>query len=315
MQAQQQPQTTDAGHQSAQATTAPNQPTADYLQQAAGSAIFIYDGTSKPCDPPSAGTGLLPIGSGFVVGLENKSLAPPKPAKWIGLKLLITAQHVVHSRTSITVRLNRISASRFACFTIPLVQGGKDQNVFTSKDEEAADVAAVVLPPMPDTDPTIFAPSMLLDRGTIDKYQIGVGTNVFSVGYFYGYAGEKINYPITKFGKISILTPERWFFNPDLDRYEDGYVVELQNVPGMSGAPVMTYGFEFEANPFQFRDLPPYVIGIVKALEKAPVPVGKQYEYISQGVAVIEPAAHIRNLLTLVVDFVRKQGADLEMNW
>ena len=92
-------------------------------------------------------------------------------------------------------------------------------------------------------------------------------------------------------------------------------MVELQNVPGMSGAPVMTYGFEAYADPFRYRVLFPWVIGTIKALERAPVPVGKNYEMISQGVAVVEPAEHIRALLMEVADSVREMGVELEANW
>jgi hypothetical protein len=291
-----------------------NQPHVDYLQKAAGSAVFVFKGDEKPCNRQPLGTHLLPIGSGFIVGLQNKS-AHPKPDEWIGLKLLITAGHVLHSRKSIVIRLNRVKEDTgFACFTIPLVREGNDQNVFTLKDEDAADVAGITLPTMPDTDPTVFGASMLLDRKTMDTYHIKVGTNIFAVGYFFGYAGEKANYPITKFGKISLLTPEKWFYNDDWNRYEEGYVVELQNVPGLSGSPVMTYGFEFQAQPFRFRELEPDVIGIVKALEKAPVADGKQYAWISQGVAVVEPAANVKKLVISVLEFLRKKGADLEVN-
>jgi hypothetical protein len=72
-------------------------------------------------------------------------------------------------------------------------------------------------------------------------------------------SGQKHNYPITKFGKISILSSERWFFSPEWHRQEQAYVVELQNTPGLSGAPVMVYGPEFRFTPFQFRELTPLV--------------------------------------------------------
>jgi hypothetical protein len=189
-----------------------------------------------------------------------------------------------------------------------IVNDGSQKNVFLLKDEEAADIAAVPLPDIPGTAPTVFGISMLLDPESMAKGEIKVGTNVFTVGYFYGYSGQKQNYPITKFGKISILSSERWFFNPEWHRYEEAYVVELQNTPGLSGAPVMVYGPEFHFNPFRFRELTPLVVGVVKGLELAPVKIPAGTFLISQGVATVEPASHIRELLNEITDELRKAG-------
>src|ERR1019366_9282425 len=104
-----------------------NQPKTDYLQEAAASSIFIYDGTTKPCNEQPADAVLLPLGSGFVVGITDKS-AHPKAGEWRGWKVLITAGHVIHSSSgTIVVRLNRATPnSGFVCFPIPLIYDGKD---------------------------------------------------------------------------------------------------------------------------------------------------------------------------------------------
>jgi hypothetical protein len=156
----------------------------------------------------------------------------------------------------------------------------------------------------------VFAFPMLLDREDMAKDDIKVGTNVFTVGYFFGYSGQKQNYPITKFGKISILTSERWFYNPEWKRFEEAYVAELQNTPRLSGAPVMTYGMEFEPGTIRQRNLPPFVIGIVKGLETVPVKTGLGIVLISQGVATVEPASHLKELLSLIAEGLRRGGGD-----
>ncbi len=287
-----------------------NQPNADYLETAAEGSIFIYDGSTKPCDEHPPDNPLVPMGSGFVAGIRDNSVQS-KPGAWHGWKVLFTAGHVIHHSSSIIVRINRVTPDTgFVCFTIPLVYDGKQQNVFTLKDEEAADVIGVLLPDVPGTDPVVFAFPMLLDRDDMAKAIIKVGTNVFTVGYFFGYSGQKQNYPITKFGKISILTSERWYFNPDWKRFEEAYVVELQNTPGLSGAPVMTYGMEFEPGSIRYRYLPPFVIGIVKGLETVPVKTGFGVVLISQGVATVEPASHLKKLMSLIAEGLRRGGAD-----
>src|SRR4051794_33782424 len=75
----------------AQATAKVTKPTVDYLQIAAKSSIFIYDGATKPCDSLPDGVVLLPAGSGFVVGIAEKGRSPEQ---WRGWKFLVTAAHV-----------------------------------------------------------------------------------------------------------------------------------------------------------------------------------------------------------------------------
>jgi len=181
---------------------------------------------------------------------------------------------------------------------------GKAKNVFSLDDDAAADVVAVTLPPIPGTDPTVFGYSMLLAPDEMAKSEIKVGTNVFAVGYLYGYSGQKQNYPVTKFGKISVLSSERWYVNPEWKRPEEAYLVELQNTPGMSGAPLMTYGPEFQFDPFRFRELPPYVIGVVKGLMLVPV----NGQAISQGIAAVEPAKQVKQLMNVISEFLKAAG-------
>jgi hypothetical protein len=304
----QQPQAANSAAPKPEASS--NQAKTNYLETAAEGSIFIFDGSTKPCDEQPPDNPLVPMGSGFVAGIRDNSVQS-KPGDWHGWKVLFTAGHVIHQISSIIVRINRATPNTgFVCFTIPLVHDGKQRNVFTLKDEEAADITGVLLPDVPGADPVVFAFPMLLDREDMAKADIKVGTNVFTVGYFFGYSGQKQNYPITKFGKISILTSERWYFNPDWKRFEEAYVVELQNTPGLSGAPVMTYGMEFEPGTIRQRILPPFVIGIVKGLETVPVKTGFGIVLISQGVATLEPASHLKELLSLIAEGLRKGGAD-----
>lgn len=294
----------------AQATATVKRPTVDYLQSAAKSSIFVYDGSTRPCDPPPAGTELLPVGSGFVVGIGQKGHSPDQ---WRGWKFLITAAHVIGNRTDIIVRLNRTDTSSFKCAPLHLLRAGEGQNVFFD-DINDSDVVAVSLPDIGNTDPTVFDYSMLLDAPHMSEWEIKTGTNIFSVGYLYGYSGQTQNYPVTKFGKISVLTTEKWYLNPELHRPEQAYIVEMQNAPGLSGAPVMTYGVDIKFNPLRYRELEPYVVGVVKGLLLVPVSDGPTPQLISQGLAAVEPADHIRELLRSIADRLKRGGAEVEIN-
>jgi hypothetical protein len=128
------------------------------------------------------------------------------------------------------------------------------------------DLVAIVLPEITGADPTVLPTSLLIDDGKMKEFGIGVGTEVLSVGYLYGYSGQKANFPMAKFGHVSVMSDESWFSSPSSHLVEQGYVLDLSNAPGLSGAPVFTHGMEFVTNPFRYRELPPYLIGVVKAL-------------------------------------------------
>ena len=101
------------------------------------------------------------------------------------------------------------------------------------------------------------------------------------------------------------MTNEKWFLS-DRGFYENGYVVELQGVPGLSGAPVMTYGQEIQFNPLRFRSLPPMLVGVVKDVLVFQDPGKKQF--YSQGLTVIEPGYKLRALLAEIASIIKKQG-------
>jgi hypothetical protein len=172
------------------------------------------------------------------------------------------------------------------------------------------DLAAISLPDIPETDPTVIDTALLLDRDTMKHWNIGVGTQIFTVGYIYGYSGQQSNYPVTKFGQISVITPERWFYHPQSKLREEGYVIQLPNAPGLSGAPVLSHGIEFDTNPFRFRQLPPYMIGVIKALLLAPA----NESWISQDLAVVEPGANLKALIREIASMLKNSGKDVDVN-
>ena len=261
-------------------------PPTNFLQQAVASSVFLYPDGSTPCDPPPPGSVLFPSGSGFVVGISKKRSAGE--AGWLGWKFIVTAKHVVVRRDGLILRLNRSDKPEFTCVHLPLKVTGKDQNVFFAP--VGVDLAAISIPEIPDTDPTVFGYSMILDATKMTKAEITVGTELFAVGYLWGYSGQKQNYPVTKVGRISVLTNERWLLNPSSRQLENAFLVELQGTPGLSGAPVMTHGVEFKLRPFAFRELRPYVIGVVKGLLTVPVNRNR----ISQGLVAVEPGKHVK---------------------
>ena len=280
---------------------------ADFLQRAAESSIFIYAPSVDPCGPPPPLPRVIaPSGSGFVVGITNKKLSTA--TLWNGWRFLITAKHVLANQSQIIIRLNMQHALKSACFPLTLQTQGQGQNVFSADD--GVDIVAIALPELSGTDPTVFGFSYLLDATKMKESEIGVGTQVFTVGYLLGYSGQKANFPVTKFGEISVITDEAWYLNPDSGLVEQGYIMELPNAPGLSGAPVLTHGTEFQTNPFRYRQLPPFVVEVVKGLMLAPV----NGQLISQGVAVVEPSSNLKALLVKISAILKAGGGDPELN-
>lgn len=278
------------------ATAAATQQT-EFLGSAAGSMVFIYDGATEPCTDSPPGTTLLPLGTGFVSGIPKKGLAPDSPT-WTGVKFLITAKHVVRGRSKVIIRLNRNDNAGFTCFPMELKWDGKEENSFISEKPEV-DLAAIHLPRIRDTDPWVIDYFLILDAKSMSVWQVEEGTEVFTIGYLFGYSGQKKNYPVKKFGKIALLTEENWCCPNPLhpDQLQKAYLVELQNVPGLSGAPVLLQSPRFillQGAALALRHNPPMVVGVIKDLLKAPIGPS---QVISQGVAAVEPGGELKELL------------------
>jgi hypothetical protein len=277
---------------------------ARFFQQVINGAIFIYGTQVDPCAPAQPGPPLLPFGSGFVVGIANRTES--KPELWKGWKYLVTAKHVVSNQNEIFIRLNAAKEPKFLCQRVALHSDGPARNMVLAPP--GTDLVAIALPEIADADPTVVPSSLLVDDSKMKESDIGVGTEVVSVGYLYGYSGLKANYPMAKFGHVSVMSDERWFTNPSSNIAEQGYVLDLSNAPGLSGAPVYTHGIEFRTNPFQYRELPTYLIGVVKAIMLAPV--GNQA--ISFGTTVIEPGASVKSLMREIANVLKAEGVDAE---
>lgn len=241
--------------------------------------------------------------------MRLKEAKPPETSRIQMYKFLITAQHVIGNQNSILIRLNRTDKPEFACYPVNLTRTGKDQNVFTSK-EPRVDLIAINIPDFPNTNPTVFDYPLILDEELMKALEVQEGTDIFTVGYLFGYSGNKQNYPVAKFGKIAMLTSEVWYHSqPPRNMDEEAYLIELQNVPGLSGAPVMLQSPQFRIDKegkFEYRRVEPRIVGVIKGLLKSPIGG-------TQGVAAIEPAYHLRELLKKIADTLKAGGIDVQL--
>lgn len=71
-------------------------------------------------------------------------------------------------------------------------------------------MALISVPDLPDTNPTVFDYGLICDDAMYQSIEIREGTDVYTVGYLWGYSDHKQNFPVTKFGKVALITNENW---------------------------------------------------------------------------------------------------------
>jgi hypothetical protein len=265
-----------------------------FFQRAETNSIFIFGGETEPCTTEPGGQRPVPLGSGFVVGMEAIVTAQNK--------FLVTAKHVIANEREVVVRLNSSMGSKFICQELNL------QNAFFAPP--GVDLVAVNLPEIPGTDPTVIPSSLLLDVNEMKEWNIGVGADVLTVGYLLGYDGRKIDAPVAKFARVSQVSEKWWYRNPQSKRIEQGYALDLSSALELSGAPVFAHGVVIATNPFQYRQLSPFVVGVVKGLILKPV----KGEFIYARIAVIEPGENLKTLMQQVANTVNDANSTATQN-
>jgi hypothetical protein len=159
----------------------------EFFQKATNGSIFIYNTQHDPCAPLPPDQTMLPLGSGFVTGVEKKGASTPQ--MWNGWKFLVTAKHVVANQSEIIVRVNAEHESKFVCKTLELQMQGQRQNVLSAP--AGIDLVAISLPQIEGADPTVVSSPLLIDEAKMKDWNIGVGTQVLTVDICTYTAGEK----------------------------------------------------------------------------------------------------------------------------
>jgi hypothetical protein len=74
-----------------------------------------------------------------------------------------------------------------------------------------------------------------LNAARIERYQIGLGDEVYVTGMFVSHFGEKKNLPIVRIGTIAAMPEE-----PLQTEYgmHDAFLIEVRSIDGLSGSPV-----------------------------------------------------------------------------
>jgi hypothetical protein len=196
--------------------------------------IFLADDKGSPRiqnDAPVAN------GTGFFVFVENE----PGPG---GYGYLVTAKHVLKDENGeyfkrVFVRINdKKQGSEF--IALDLTPSGTQKNIFVH-DDPTVDIA--VIPALPNQEIFDFLAiptSMIKSKEDFKKSTITAGSDVFFAGLFAPHYGDKINTPIFRFGRVAMITDDRF-------RWQEGnkpaemvelYLLETMSFGGNSGSPV-----------------------------------------------------------------------------
>jgi hypothetical protein len=148
--------------------------------------------------------------------------------------------------------------------------------------------------------------NMLVTQDDFKSYNIGVGCDMFFTGMFAPYQGKKRNQPIVRFGKLAMIPDEKITFG---GTQIDAYLVETFSFGGNSGSPVFFYPsadntpgrLNLGQQPIKiagvmkgfFGDIEPIMLVQPTDLVPQVVPVSQS----NSGIAVVIPAAHIREIL------------------
>lgn len=252
--------------------------------------IFIEDSTDN----------LQPNGTGFFVGVINEK----DTTKFMGY--FVTAKHVLLDSTNqyypqIYIRLN-MKTGGTAYERIPL--SGKDALKVYTHPDPVVDIAVIQCVPNQNlVQFKLIFDYQITTREKFSKLKIKEGDEVFFTGLFMPFLGVNKNYPIIRFGRISMITNEKI---PDENgKMADLYLIEAQSFGGNSGSPVFFYlDPTREIGNYVLGQSPTLLLGgIMKGffpyLEKIRIKDTKPIPYSQEnsGIAVIVPAYYLYDIL------------------
>ena len=232
-----------------------------------------------------------PIGTGFFVGIK---------LEYGDAVYLVTAKHVLQKcpgefYDKIFVRLNAKETGFAEYMDIDLTK-----YVILTHSDESVDLAATFLRPNPNFfDYRLITQDYFSNSIILKKKNIREGSNVFFPGLFTNFYGELKNFPILRFGRISLLIDER------IEIHEKGqppklahlYFVECQSLGGFSGSPVF---FERDritpGGPFSSPEI--YLGGVMKGHynDTLETPRGIVRE-LNASLALVTPCYQLNELL------------------
>jgi hypothetical protein len=264
--------------------------------------VFIYGGDASPC-AEHQDVRPLPIGTGFILVVPTQA-RQENSTEVTGIRFLITAEHVIHGRSSVVIRYNTSSGTTFGCHSLGLEGEGTPLQV-----RDIVDLSAIYVPgDLADFHPYVFTKRDVADQEKMNAEHIKEGSQVYAVGYLLGAPGDALNLPISRFGTIDRLSNDLWYKAPPPrpEQLEKGWIIEINGVPGLSGSPVLLREVQLilsEDGSAQFLAASPTIIGVVKGTLSSGLG--------PEGVAVIEPSDSLSELISTIYSYLRSHNVSI----
>jgi hypothetical protein len=186
--------------------------------------VYVKDNAGK----------MIPNGTGFFVGVKDSR----NKDRMYGY--FVTSKHVLQQSEGgpffgqVGLRLN-LKAGNSTLVEVPIIVEGTHKTVFFHSDST---VDLAVIPYLPDQNTVEYKAvpdDMITTREDFEKLHISEGSDIFFTGLFTPYVGEVRNYPIVRFGRVALVTPEKINWN---GTKMDLYLLETASYGGNSGSPV-----------------------------------------------------------------------------
>jgi hypothetical protein len=254
-----------------------------YLHQARKCVTFIFLEKSNQQ--------VQPLGTGFFVGIKDNS---DQHAVY-----LVTAKHVLISKTTrkyyerVLLRLNTKKG------TVEYIELDLSKHVILTHPNDRVDLAATILyPPQDKYDYLYLLDDYFTNSKILAEKKIREGSRAFFAGllanFFYG---KQKNYPVIRFGYISLLTDESIEIKTTAESNEvyKFYLVECQSLGGFSGSPVF---FERERlEPNRYWPTPEIYLGGVMTGHVNDLEALEKVLELNLGLALVTPCYLLNELL------------------
>lgn len=237
------------------------------------------------------------IGTGFFIGIKQESTSI----------YFVTAKHVLlpngNLYPEIYIRLNRKSSNP----EYKELNLAKD-NILMHPEDENVDIALFPFSPQVDIYDFLYisAEELLATKDIADKKMVE-GDQVFFAGLFEDHPGRGRNYPILRFGKVSLLMDEKIEVNAynEQEKWAHVYLFEIQSSGNNSGSPVF---FEVprarrDERESQSGHVEIYLIGVLKGhyydlrFPNVWKTSGKIRLELNMGIAMVTPSYLLQEIL------------------
>lgn len=237
------------------------------------------------------------IGTGFLVGRKEN-------ANDSYTIFLITNYHIVENKESVIVRFNQIDSHDYNDYNIILM----DSNQMYYSKHATADIVAIQIKPGFLKEHNLEYGWFALDKHSLDldemrETDVVEGSIVYSLGFPINMIGTARKTPICRIGCISRIS----------DLFEDAkmeeYLIDLQAIPGNSGAPVINRpenSFLRGTSHNESANLIGIISGTIDYSEKCEGAECAKVHEKNSGFAIVHPV----NAIKLVVEQEYYRGRD-----